>query len=294
MLKIWYGEEPYLMSTAKAKEKANIENPDINIVDNGDELDETAINQCYESAFFADKKYLVFKAADLKNPFIAKLIAEEPDNEVRIIVSKFESNLKVAKSLKKEQVQEFKRLADKDIPAFIKFFLVKWPTKVREEDFKYLISRIGYSGRTNCDLFTVRNWLQQLFSLEEVTKADIDAVIPEEESANAFALFRLLVDGKKDKYFALAERLLISEDAIGLLSLLLSNFRIAYKAGLAKGSPESEIGVPKFRIYSLPEGKCRSCMSAIQDGVNAVKNGEDGRNIYMRISAELMTLLAGA
>ncbi len=291
MLKIWYGAEPYLIQTAKAKEKAEIENPDLNVIDCGDELDEEAYNKCYDSAFFAEKKYLVFTAADLKNPYIAKLIADEPDNEVRIIVSKFEANLKVAKSLRPDQVKEFKRLSEADIPKFVKYFLSKWKTNIREKDFDYLISRIGYPTRPDCDLYTVKNWLQALFSLEEVTREDIDFVIPPEENANAFALFKLLSEGQAQKYFALADKLLITEDAIGLLSLLLSNFRIAYKASLVTGNPEKEIGVPKYRITTLPEEICTKSMTLLQDGVNAIKSGENGRDVFVRTSGDLFVLL---
>lgn len=289
MLKIWYGAEPYLIQSLKAKEEALVENPEFNVIDFGDELDETAYNQCYETGFFTDKKYLVFTTADLKNPYIAKLIENEPENEVRIIVSKFEANLKVAKSLKPEQVQEFKRLSDKDMPKFVKYFLSKWKTNIRETDFNYLITRIGYSGRENCDLYTVKNWLQELFSLDEVTKADIDFVIPPDEKANAFALFKLLSEG--EKYFELAEKLLVTEEAIGLLSLLLSNFRIAYKVSIVTGNPEGEIGVPKYRIANIPEETCIKGMSLLQEGVNAIKSGENGRDVFIRISGGLITLL---
>ncbi len=291
MLKIWYGDEPYLIRALKAREEAAIEDPELNIVDNGDELTEETFNECYQDTLFGSRRYLVFRAADLKNPYVAKLIADEPTNEVRIIVSKFEPNLKVAKSLKKEQVQEFKRLSEKDMPSFVKFFLARFRANIREEDFNYLVRRINYSNRTSADLYTVRHWLEALFSLEVVTKEDIDFVIPPEENTNAFSLFKHLCDGQPDKYFDLAERLLLTEDAIGLLSLLLSNFRISYKASIAEGKPEEAVGVPKFRISDIKAEVCTKCMTLLQDGVNAIKNGEGSREVFIRVSAELFSIL---
>ena len=130
-----------------------------------------------------------------------------------------------------------------------------------------------------------------LFSLPEVKREDIDCVIPEEDSSTAFSLFKYLSDGRMDKYFSLADRLLVTEDAIGLMSLLLSNFRISYKASLVEGNAESEIGVPKYRISSIPKDACYECMTVLQDGVNAVKTGEAGRDVFIRVSADLHVIL---
>jgi DNA polymerase III delta subunit len=297
MLEIWVGNEPFLMYQQNEKDTSDIPFPDMNFTKG--ELDEKMYESCYISPFLAEKRY-VLGYATLGNKFLEKLIdeAETIENDVKIIlegdIDKRKSVYK--KAQKKKVIRSFDRLDQKKFNEFCLFCL--GGAKITEDDYRYLKDRMAYGKRPDADLYTVRAWLGAVASAPQpVERKVIDHIIPEYTGGDAFGLFSFLISKDSESYFKLLDKLLDDDPHAGIqiLSVLLRNFRLAYKVALVGvKDAEKEIGVEAWKLKSMTNvtmESAKEAMKLLQKGVNDIKKGLPARQLMSEISVRLLNLV---
>ena len=297
MLRLWMGEEPFLMYQQLERDTADIQFPDMNFMKGT--LDEKLYEACYMSPFLADKRY-VLGYAGLGNPFLEKLVdeADSVQNDVVIILEgEIDKRKSVFKKAQKQKVIcSFDRLDQSKFDGFCLFCL--GGAKITEADYRYLKDRMAYGKRPDADLYTVRAWLGAIASAPQpVERKVIDHIVPEYTGGDAFGLFSRLVSKDSKGYFKLLDKLLEDDPhaGISILSVLLRNFRLAYKVALVGAqNAESEIGVDSWQLRSMTnvtEESAREAMKLLQQGVNDIKKGYPTRQLMSEISVKLLKLV---
>ncbi len=297
MLQVWLGDEPFLMYQRIDREVAEIQFPDMNFTKGN--LDDRLYDSCFVSPFLADKRYVLVYAG-MGNPLLEKLIdnAEAIENDVIVIlegeIDKRKSVFK--KAQKKKVICSFDRLDQKKFNEFCLFCLAG--TQITEDDYRYLKDRMAYGVRPDADLYTVRAWLGALASAPQpVERRYIDHIIPEYTGGDAFGLFSFLVSKDSKGYFRLLDKLLEEDphSGISILSVLLRNFRLAYKVALVGAKDaEKETGVASWQLRSMSKvtmESAKEAMQLLQQGVNDIKKGYPARQLMSEISVRLLNLV---
>jgi len=297
MLQVWLGDEPFLMYQRIDREVAEIQFPDMNFTKGN--LDDRLYDSCFVSPFLADKRYVLVYAG-MGNPLLEKLIdnAEAIENDVIVIlegeIDKRKSVFK--KAQKKKVICSFDRLDQKKFNEFCLFGLAG--TQITEDDYRYLKDRMAYGVRPDADLYTVRAWLGALASAPQpVERRYIDHIIPEYTGGDAFGLFSFLVSKDSKGYFRLLDKLLEEDphSGISILSVLLRNFRLAYKVSLVGAKDaEKETGVASWQLRSMSKvtmESAKEAMQLLQHGVNDIKKGYPARQLMSEISVRLLNLV---
>ena len=297
MLQVWLGDEPFLMYQRIDREVAEIQFPDMNFTKGN--LDDRLYDSCFVSPFLADKRYVLVYAG-MGNPLLEKLIdnAEAIENDVIVIlegeIDKRKSVFK--KAQKKKVICSFDRLDQKKFNEFCLFCLAG--TQITEDDYRYLKDRMAYGVRPDADLYTVRAWLGALASAPQpVERRYIDHIIPEYTGGDAFGLFSFLVSKDSKGYFRLLDKLLEEDphSGISILSVLLRNFRLAYKVALVGAKDaEKETGVASWQLRSMSKvtmESAKEAMQLLQQGVNDIKKGCPARQLMSEISVRLLNLV---
>ncbi len=294
-LELWYGSESYLIKIAVQREIELVLSPEMN-VSMDIPLDEAGYQSCYTEPFLADKRLLVFRLENLKNPYIKKLQDKPTENKVVLIADSVDKRLAVFKGFEKSKIRQFEPLNEEKFDGFLKSRIRHFEVPITNiEEYTYIKDRIKYGERPYCNLFTVENYLKALAGLGSASKEVVDEVIPKYVSENNFALFPYLVRGDKKAYYELLNEKVSGADAIGTLSLLLYYFRISYKVKLVgKENAVGEIGVSSYQLKDIldaPLEMLKEAMSLCQEGVNKIKRGEKDRDVLVFTSAQLFDLL---
>lgn len=163
--------------------------------------------------------------------------------------------------------------------------------KVRETTLQKLFEYTGYSENENCNLFdisfAIKQMCYQVGPGEEVTPALVEAFATPWQEAVIWQLSDVLFSGSKKELLSLAEHLLVSgENPIGMLSTLLRQFRLAYKAKIIGGSEKalsSELGVQVYRLRNVcacSEKTISEVLGLLQRYVNEIKNGAEATAVF--------------
>lgn len=293
MLSIWLGDEPYLMNSEIEKQRSLLQYPAMNFVKGV--LDASSYDACYTMAFFDDARKL-FLYSDQKNLFLESLIdADDIPNDVAVILTgeldKRKSSYKKAE--KKKLFRHFGRLNSREFDSFCRECLEG--ATVSKEAYAYLQGRMAYGKREDADLYTVKQWLGQIVSVPQLTKDVIDHLIPEYSEDNVFKLISYMANGDGKGYFKLLDRLLEGDPkgGISILSVLLRNFRLAYKAAVA-GDAVEELGISPWQLKSvrgISEDKARESMRLLQESVNRIKGGCPQKPVISEVSCRILAVL---
>lgn len=193
-----------------------------------------------------------------------------------------------------------------DIPVLKKWILESVQAQgssISDDVLVQFINYIGYEFDESVTLYTVEVAVKKLcLATAQITMTDVEALVERSVNVKMWELSNVLLDRNAAQLHSMAQRLLDEkESGIGMLSLLLRTFRLAYKASLCKWMKDADIGkkigVPAFQYkkatkYS-PEQISRS-LDLLQGGVNKIKSGLPERVIFPLTLSEVLTELGGA
>lgn len=295
MLSIWFGNEPYLMKNEIDRKYTETECPEMNFFRG--ELNDTNYSACFMGAMFAEQRVLILSSA-IKNPLLEALVDSDTDNDISVIITDdIDRRLSVYKKAeKKKLLREFGRLGTKEFDSFCRELLAN--TVISQEAYGYLLRRMAYGKRENCDLYTIKAWLGQISSAPQLDEKLIDHIIPEYTEDDVFRLFSLLAAKDGGQYFRLLDSLLEGDpkSGINILSVLLRNFRIAYKAAVAGNSAEKELAIPAWQLRpmrGIDMEAAKGCMTLLQESVNRIKTGYPQRSAVSETSCRILSILRG-
>lgn len=298
MVEIWLGDEPYLIYCQVQKDASGIPFPEFNVVKG--ELTQETYESCFMEPFMADRKRL-FLTAKSKNSLLERLVSEADSvpNDVSVILEdEFDKRTALYKqAVKRKAIRMFGRLNGRDFERFCLHHLQN--AQITGETYRFLIGRMQYGVREDCDLYTVRNWLSALASgPQPIEPGVVSHVVPEYVPGEVFRLFSFLAGRDAEGYFKLLDRL-NGEDphsGIGTLSMLLRSFRIAYKVSLvgAEDAPEV-LGLSPWQMKGLggiSRKSAEAAMHLLQDGVNLIKKGHSAVQVTQEVSCRLFPIMA--
>lgn len=302
MLKVLYGPEPYLVNEKMREITKDID--DMNVA-HFDELTSAVFQTAQQYPFLASRQAIVVDI-DKLGACEELLSAKIPEFTDFIVCPKVvDERTKVFKALKKAGcVDECKKMDLQSLKKAIREKVRERGCSISDEMIENFVQHIGYFVDENVSLYTINIALKQLcFGTAEISMDDIVALVPRSVNVKMWELSTVLMDLDAKKLYQMAEHLLDEkESGIGMLSLLLRSFRLAYKATLCKrmNLKENEIakklGVPAYQyksaMRSSPE-QISKALDLLQGGVNRIKSGIPERVVFPQTLAEVLVELGG-
>ena len=306
MILLVYGDR-YLYDMHIKKEVAKLETPEVNAV-YAEEWSDSLYMQCISAPFLEEKKIVVAEMQILKPGMKNKSLMEyirrpSGHTDLYLCVRHLDRRSEVYKALsKKGCVREFPKASAGDVYRSVKKRLVQKYAYSPEEVDRHrdiLTQRLqGYQYEEDYDLYRVMKYVDMIGSAEQIDKKTIEYFIPETFTQKSYELSKLMLSGKKSEMVQLASRLVKEngENRIGLLSLVLCQIRVCYKASLFPEMQKKEIlerlGISPYQLsgsYSAHSPvQYAEAYANLQKGVNNLKSGSDADSAFM------MSLLGAA
>ena len=298
MVKVLIGKEPYCIDKAVGERVKKISFPEMNI-SFYDGFSSEVQTMCQTFPVMDASRLVVVSVRELKEDAVRYF--KVPDfTELIILPETIDKRTNVYRELKKSNViEEYDKLSEKQLQAFIMRFLKQNSGKMTEKAFHYLVERTCYLESEEVNLYTVEVYLKQLMLLGSViTEEAVGRIIPPACNEEVYALSRALTDGDPARALWLCREFLErGEQPISLLSLLLRPFRLGYKASLFDTKEQTEacamIGVPAYQIRSImkyPEQSLNQAIDIIQEGIARIKQGGGSDMFYLTISRLIFLL----
>lgn len=299
MVRLIIGDEPYLIKSYIDTLKAGLSFPEMNFMQ-CEKLCEKSNDFFLHAPFLDNQKILVWRTEDATGSAFTKIYEQQKDNPSTmfvIVANKVDKRSKFYKNISKEKcIVECNKLNKNALSDFIKKEIEKQNTGIDSNTLEFLQNRLGYSESDEVTLYTVKNYITQLcFAENHITKEGIAKVLPERIEANSFLLFSLITSGKNKEAFQQVFKLLDNgENAIMLLSLLLRNYRVCFKARLV-GMKEaaSKLALSSYQLSvckyteQLETAEIYTCMDYIQTSINQIKNGNKAETVISALFSKL-------
>lgn len=280
MIKILYGDEPYkidrILSEVKKGRDAVIET---------ETFDEEVAIEISTPSFFG-KKLIIIKAASLKdvNSSFCELAENSTDEvDVYLVIKNMDKRLALFKKLEqvnKKQggnlIQECQKLTEPELGKYIHSQFQEKGKKLPVELLPVLLKRLNYES---CNLYEVNLVIDKITAITEgecITQAEVEEASEDNSEGNVFKIFTLLCEGKVQELMREVD-LIPANEGIKVLGLLLSKFRLVYKASLFPNKAEAAKGL-NIAVWKIPELRKEAaviseCMDIIVEGMSDIKFG---------------------
>lgn len=299
MILLVYGDR-YLYDMHIKKEAAKLETPEVNAV-YAEEWSDSLYMQCISAPFLEEKKIVVAKLQSLRTVTKQKSLMEyirrpSGHTDLYLCVQHIDRRSEIYKALSKEGcVREFPKASAGDVYRSVKKRLVQryaYPPEEVDRHRDILTQRLqGYQYEEDYDLYRVMKYADMIGSAGQIDRKTIEYFIPETFTQKSYELSKLMLSGKNPEMIRLASRLVKEngENRIGLLSLVLSQIRICYKASLFPEMPRNKIpGILGISPYQLNDAysehsaaQYAKAYASLQRGVNNLKSGSDADSAFM-------------
>lgn len=286
MIKIIFGNEPFLISQIKKETFSIILNSDFNLSMH-EIFDENVFNLCNTYPIMESKRVIFIdldKLSMLDNEcFNTYRKAPTEFTEVLILCRNVDKNTKFAKMLKKEGILlEVNKLKEEaELRTILQKFIKDKNGSIEPAALRELISRENYFDNESINLISISHDIDSLLNISRnITLNMVKENIKDMAVENVFVLAKLIEKG--DSIALKKEISLISPDkTIPTLSLLLREYRIAYKATFI---PLSDIGIKYCTLNKMSKKQLihgmRICTSLIED----IKTGRVSEHIALQLA----------
>lgn len=237
-MKVLYGNEPYLIERYKKHYADMVTHTALNLsIIYGKYIVE--VHDLLQSYPFMDDKRVVILVCDTLKDLDGELFYDYLKNpsdfsELLIIIRSVDSRLKIFKKISSAGVlQECNKFNfPLEFNRAVRYELAKLGARISDEAVNDLCRQIGYFEIDNVNFLEVLNVLRSLSALSKNITFDIvKQHVPENKEANLFMLAELI---RKRDMGAIKEQIMLiaPSDTILVISVLLREFRIAYKASM--------------------------------------------------------------
>lgn len=288
MIKIMYGEEPYKVLLFKNKLKEGITVPDFNILLTekwGEEEEDFAFAYPMMDA----KKLIIVDLDDIKllnTPAFENYI-ENPCNtcDVLIYVRKVDARTSIFKKLKQKNfLYECVKYTDKELSLLVMKSLESLGASITDEALKEFLVRKNYMME-GVNFYNLLSDLQTMISVDKVVTLDmVKTYVKANEEGNRFTIINHILSKNGD--LLLKEISLTPKgDEIAILSLLLREYRIGYKA---KYFDSKEMNVYKVVLKDLSTKELINGLEVLTQSIRNIKTGLDATLEYKRALSLLL------
>jgi len=294
MVKILYGNEPWLISKEKETIVSALSMPEMNF--NSFQMWGNEVIESLNTLPFIDERRVV--VLDLDKPSSLdcksfKAYLEHPSNtaDLVIILREADFRTKFCADLKKSGLVN---ICDKFKDEFslvkeIGYYLNTQKATMTKEALSAFLHRENYFELSEITFFNLANDLDTLISINKsISREMVEQYIPDNTTVNDFALAKLIVS--KDATVVRNHINMVSDsDTMRILALLLREYRITYKALYFK---EPEIGVKFVSLKNkLSKSYLISAIEICTTAMDDIKAGRLGSDYALKvITGKLMAL----
>ncbi len=277
MIKLIFGEETYLLDKTLEAETSGIETPEMNLTVFDDGYDVKTVERiCFTEPFLADRRAVVLRLPELKaDDELKKLVGKIPEDVIFIVAAdKVDKRSALYKAFQKSVCECSKPDANK-VYDLVRRVVEKEGCKAERDAIEEMVKRLNYYDDTAINLYSVIGCARQLSQSGDVTLSLVRAMLPESSAGKAWNLLRLICEKKMSEAFSLLNYLLDSgESAIGVLSLILRGFRLAWKE--AAGVPvEGNLRYQYAPAAVFSAKKLVLAQEALENAVERLKSGAE-------------------
>lgn len=272
MIKIVYGNEPYLIEQIKSSLGKSLKNPDMNRL-KAQAFSDEVYDFLTTYPILDDKRVVLLDIDTLSvlDNALFKSYLDKPSafSDLLIEVRNYDARMKLANELKKQGlVKKCNKLENKeDLEVSILKIIAGLGGRITVDAYNELIQRENYL-ESDVNLFNILNDLKGILSISrDITKELVLAYVKDHAVEEPFSISKLLL--RKDIAGLRRQINLISSDnAIQIISLLLREYRIAWKV---------QMGLPVSARYvsmkSLSHAKVWCGLAICQNAVDSIKKG---------------------
>lgn len=272
MIKIVYGNEPYLIEQIKSSLGKSLKNPDMNRL-KAQAFSDEVYDFLTTYPILDDKRVVLLDIDTLSvlDNALFKSYLDKPSafSDLLIEVRNYDARMKLANELKKQGlVKKCNKLENKeDLEVSILKIIAGLGGRITVDAYNELIQRENYL-ESDVNLFNILNDLKGILSISrDITKELVLAYVKDHAVEEPFSISKLLL--RKDIAGLRRQINLISSDnAIQIISLLLREYRIAWKV---------QMGLPVSAKYvsmkSLSHAKVWCGLAICQNAVDSIKKG---------------------
>lgn len=293
MIQVLYGDEPYGIEVKKKKALSLVNVPQMNYEVRQGSFDLDCLTSCNTFPFLDEKKVVVLDIETLKSldtkEFYEYLKAPSASTELLVICRNVDKRLKVFKKLEQAGVLcPCEKLTDeKQIRNVILHEVKTRGGNITELALAEFLKRLNYP-KEGVNLLLATGFIETLVNINpDITHEAVMQYVPSNEEANEFWLTSLIKN--KDADGLLKQISLIpNEDDIKVLSLLLKDYRVAYKL---KYFSEKEIGTARTEFADYSSSQLLEAMNTIVDGIYAIKTGGTPKEYALKsVCSKLLTI----
>ncbi len=276
-IKLFYGNEPYRLMK-KREELKKVENPEMNLYIT-EVFDQGAYECAYQVPFLARERVIIVDLENCSNAELLIAYLQKPvsSTNLYVFVSQMDKKSALVKAFPAEAVCEIRKYTETELDDRIRTCVRYCNKSITDEAKEALKERMQYSS-DEVSFFDVKNELSKLCAIADsvIDKDLVEKLISQHEKENVFVLMQMIMNQNSAHLFHQAELILGSKDSnvIQVLSLLLRNYRISWKAALLGAKGVKEIGVPPKAVTKMSDAACSASMDCIQDTISGIKMGK--------------------
>lgn len=273
---VLYGKEPYLIDYNKAKYVDMISVPEINL-GYFEEWSDNVIRFLMTYPILDQVRVAIvtcksFKSLGDGDSFEKYLKSPSPMGELVIIIKDVDKRCSLYKRLNKmpNVLVECDKLVDaRKLQHFLVSEIKKRGGEMSQNAYTLFLRRENYIDRDDINLYNLLSDIDRLIAYDRIITEDtVRLLVKENLTENIFGIAKMIQN--KDTVSLRNQAFMLSGNAIGTLSALLREYRIAWKN---KFFDSQLIGTKYIALSSLEESVLREGMNIIISSIDGIKNG---------------------
>lgn len=270
-----YGQEPYLIDKYRKEITGKIETPEFNYMETDVFTDEVA-GFLSQYPMLGSEKVLIFRAKSLKEcEELLNFISKKGKNpKVYLFVKEVDKRTKLFKQFTKDEIKAFDKVSQEVLEKTIMQYIRNRDCEIAPEAYQQYLMLINYyADETN--LYDVLHSLDRLCSAKVITSDIVAKMVINRETEDVFSLIRLIMEDRYDDVYHQADLILQSQqnNIIGVLSLLLRNYRLAYKRRVCNCSLKALGAAYNTYVPDLSVEACDLSMNILDETISKIKRG---------------------
>lgn len=288
-----FGDEPYTIDEFRKKITDEIDVPELNLLETM-EFDEDEKRFLCQYSLLGGKKVLIFRAKNLKEcqGLLEYIADKQNDTIVYLFCNEVDKRSKLYKSFHEDEIKICNKIQQDALIRTIVRFIQKAECKITKEACDRFVQLINYYSE-DVNLYDVRNSLKRLCSYPEITIDIVENVVMDRQTEDIFFLIQLIVQRKAVEVYRQADLILLNQKSniIGILSLLLRSYRLAYKMQVCNCSLKALDVNYRTYVPRLPADVCNRAMNILDKSIMNIKRGFYTPEIALKITlAQLCTM----
>ena len=298
-IQLLWGNEPYGIRKRREKALKGLSLQEMNYSVYDGSFDSAIKNACLVYPFMDSKRVVVLNVSSLSDletkEFEEYLKAPSATTELLIIADNVDKRKKTFKKLSDLGcVYPCDKVNDNDLKKVLQYEISSRGAQITEVAYAEFCKRCSYQDNDDMNILGMLSFIDSMVSVsKEITPELVERFVPKYEEPNVFGLTALI---KKNDVDGLYRELSLieasSDEQIKTLSLLLRDYRIAYKLKLFEKTEVADRPQSvrtSFSDYSMSE--LISCMEILTNTIADIKSGKMPSDFALRsASIKLITI----